>query len=221
MSYIVNWFCFIHRWCRRVGANFRANKSHTPSILASPVFQDEVFVEALDVFLGHIDQTSTSATDTQRIQLVSNIVGKHLGLSDERVAWLLGHRIPQLGSLSAQSPSQVVLPIGRTYIRPRKSSKPKSSKRPFALTRPSLKLLEKLAVCVELSEPVLMVGETGTGKTAAVSELARLANQELITLNMSSQTEVDELVGGWKPITGDSQAQSKLINFFELVELVN
>ncbi|CAO2580319.1 MDN1, partial [Lemmus lemmus] len=42
----------------------------------------------------------------------------------------------------------------------------------FAATRPSSILLEQLAVCVSQGEPVLLVGETGTGKTSAVQHLA-------------------------------------------------
>lgn len=44
----------------------------------------------------------------------------------------------------------------------------------FAATRPSCVLLEQLAVCVAKVEPVLLVGETGTGKTTAVQHLARV-----------------------------------------------
>lgn len=44
----------------------------------------------------------------------------------------------------------------------------------FAATRPSAVLLEQLAVCVAKAEPVLLVGETGTGKTSTVQHLARV-----------------------------------------------
>lgn len=44
----------------------------------------------------------------------------------------------------------------------------------FAATRPSSVLLEQLAVCVSKGETVLLVGETGTGKTSAVQYLAHI-----------------------------------------------
>lgn len=47
----------------------------------------------------------------------------------------------------------------------------------FAATRPSAVLLEQLAVCVSRGEPVLLVGETGTGKTSTVQYLAKLAGE--------------------------------------------
>ena len=42
----------------------------------------------------------------------------------------------------------------------------------FSYTRQSSVLLERVAVCVRNQEPVLLVGETGTGKTSSVQYLA-------------------------------------------------
>lgn len=50
-------------------------------------------------------------------------------------------------------------------------------KQTFAATRPSSVLLEQLAVCVAKGEPVLLVGETGTGKTSTVQYLAGLTGE--------------------------------------------
>lgn len=47
----------------------------------------------------------------------------------------------------------------------------------FAATRPSAVLLEQLGVCVSRGEPVLLVGETGTGKTSTVQYLAKLTGK--------------------------------------------
>ncbi len=46
----------------------------------------------------------------------------------------------------------------------------------------SMQLLEKISVCVQLSEPVLLVGETGTGKTTVVQYLADLLGQKLVVM---------------------------------------
>lgn len=48
---------------------------------------------------------------------------------------------------------------------------------------------------IEMDMPVLMVGDTGTGKTSFIRELAREHGTELIRLNLTGQTGVDELVG--------------------------
>ena len=44
-----------------------------------------------------------------------------------------------------------------------------------------------------------MVGETGTGKTAAVGYLAERLGKSLVALNLSTQTEASDLLGGFKP----------------------
>lgn len=44
------------------------------------------------------------------------------------------------------------------------------------------RLMERVAVSVIGREPVLLVGETGTGKTAVVQELARQAGSQLVVL---------------------------------------
>lgn len=46
----------------------------------------------------------------------------------------------------------------------------------YALTAHSLRLVERAAMCVKCKEPLLLVGETGTGKTALVQYLARLVS---------------------------------------------
>ncbi len=53
-------------------------------------------------------------------------------------------------------------------------------------------LLEK---AVQLNLPVLLIGETGVGKTAFVRDLAKEKKKELIRLNLTGQTGVDEFVG--------------------------
>lgn len=54
-------------------------------------------------------------------------------------------------------------------------------KQTFAPTRPSSVLIEQLAVCVDRGEPVLLVGETGTGKTSTVQYLAHITGKTHLT----------------------------------------
>lgn len=67
-------------------------------------------------------------------------------------------------------------------------------------TQYSLKVLEKLIVCFELGEYPLLVSETGCGKTTLVQYLAELSGHKLFVYNMSSGTDVTDLIGGFKPI---------------------
>lgn len=70
----------------------------------------------------------------------------------------------------------------------------------FSYTRPSACLLERIASCVARSEPVLLVGETGTGKTSSVQYLARSTGHKLVVINMNQQSESADLLGGYKPV---------------------
>ncbi|XP_078492436.1 midasin isoform X3 [Ciona intestinalis] len=69
----------------------------------------------------------------------------------------------------------------------------------FAHTRHSCVLLERVAGCVETSEPVLLVGETGVGKTSVLQYLAQETGHRLHVVNMSQQSSSGDLLGGFKP----------------------
>lgn len=64
-----------------------------------------------------------------------------------------------------------------------------------------LRLMEKIGNCVCQNESVLLVGETGSGKTTTVQQLAKLIGQKLIVLNLSLSTDVADLVGGYQPVS--------------------
>ncbi|XP_050383797.1 midasin isoform X3 [Argentina anserina] len=64
----------------------------------------------------------------------------------------------------------------------------------------SICLLERLASSIKWNEPVLLVGETGTGKTTLVQDLAGRLDQKLTVLNLSQQSDVTDLLGGYKPM---------------------
>lgn len=51
-----------------------------------------------------------------------------------------------------------------------------------------------------MQESVLLVGETGTGKTSALQLLAKHTGNKLIVLNMSQQSDSVDLIGGYKPM---------------------
>lgn len=70
----------------------------------------------------------------------------------------------------------------------------------FAQTNHALRLMESVGVCVRENEPVLLVGETGCGKTTLVQQLARNCERELIVQNLSLQTDSTDLLGGYKPL---------------------
>ena len=67
----------------------------------------------------------------------------------------------------------------------------------FAFTRQSVNLLERVAVCVTQNEPVLLVGETGVGKTSSVQYLAEKVGHRLKVINMNQQSDSSDLLGGY------------------------
>lgn len=231
-----------HRWCRRVAHLLPAGLS-LPSLAANPTLQEEVFVEARDVFLGSLilPATSSFASPTaaaataleeanmslapplprDRFSVVARTLASTLGLSAERAEWALRKRIPDLVlptidtssglAPSSSSAAAHTVKVGRVTLPFSAPSRRTKHSRPYALTKPSLLLLEKLAVCLSLSEPVLLVGETGTGKTAGVGYLAELMGKRLTALNLSNQTEAGDLVGGFRPIDEAEEARRALL----------
>lgn len=67
-------------------------------------------------------------------------------------------------------------------------------------TQYSLRILEKLLVGITLDESLLLVSETGCGKTTLVQHLAEVMGKKLHVFNMSLGSDVTDLVGGFKPV---------------------
>ncbi|BGP16616.1 hypothetical protein JCM10213_000468 [Rhodosporidiobolus nylandii] len=234
------------RWCRRV-AHLLPSSLSLPSLASNPTLQEEVFVEARDVFLGSMvlppaatapnpaaatpEEAAAALTmahlPRDRFSVLARSLATSLGLSSERAEWCLRRRVPELvlptidtssgAALSAAEAASLAVKVGRVSLPYLAPSKRTSQSRPYALTKPSLVVLEKLAVSLSLSEPVLLVGETGTGKTAAVGYLAELMGKRLTALNLSNQTEAGDLVGGFRPIDEAEEARqtaSELVNRF-------
>lgn len=70
----------------------------------------------------------------------------------------------------------------------------------FSFTRISSCILERIAEAVNQNEPVLLVGETGVGKTSSIQYLAYQTNHKLVVVNMNNQSDVSDLIGGFKPV---------------------
>lgn len=68
--------------------------------------------------------------------------------------------------------------------------------------------MRQLAVLVskalEFKEPVLLVGETGGGKTTVCKLIAENDGQELVTVNCHMNTESSDFLGGLRPVRDHS-----------------
>eukprot|EP00882_Tetradesmus_deserticola_P031667 GHRQ01035822.1.p3 GENE.GHRQ01035822.1~~GHRQ01035822.1.p3 ORF type:complete len:104 (-),score=25.99 GHRQ01035822.1:24-335(-) len=60
-------------------------------------------------------------------------------------------------------------------------------------------LLSRPCRCLRHQEPVLLVGETGTGKTSVCQLLALMRATHLHVLNCNQHTETSDFLGGFRP----------------------
>ncbi|RMZ52645.1 hypothetical protein APUTEX25_000764 [Auxenochlorella protothecoides] len=88
----------------------------------------------------------------------------------------------------------------------------------FAPTGQALRLMERAAVAAAGNEPLLLVGETGTGKTTLVQQLASQAGATLAVLNLSQQTDASDLLGGFRPVRPTDAALPLFERFQDLVQ---
>jgi midasin (ATPase involved in ribosome maturation) len=86
----------------------------------------------------------------------------------------------------------------------------------FAYSKYSRRLLEQVAACVTMSECVLLVGETGAGKTTSVQQLATLLGRKLVVQNLSLSTDSNDLIGGYRPVSVRQLLMPTYEQFFSL-----
>ncbi|KAG6810904.1 hypothetical protein H0H92_009865 [Tricholoma furcatifolium] len=169
------------------------------SIFPNPTLREDIYLEARDVFFGAGSLTASARAHTESI---AQIIADHLGLDPERRTWILNGRVPEFGLEKDVNGTVTAVRVARTYL-PARATKlgiSQAPTRPFAMHKPAVVLLSRIATAVALSEPVLLTGETGTGKTSVVTHLSSLLRRPLISLNLSHQTESSDLLGGFKPV---------------------
>ncbi|KFA48162.1 hypothetical protein S40293_06892 [Stachybotrys chartarum IBT 40293] len=176
------------KWCRRLQECLLMAGSVTGAEPISETTRDWMFMEAVDCFVG-------SFADKELGDRLVFGIAEEMQMSKERADHYMTGNVPQLQETEHQ------FSIGRVQLRKRKlSSRVQKSKRPFASTVHAKRLLEVIARSVNLNEPVLLVGETGIGKTTVVQQLAESLGTKLIAVNLSQQSEVGDLLGGFKPV---------------------
>ncbi|KAH9939218.1 hypothetical protein B0H21DRAFT_780622 [Amylocystis lapponica] len=185
-------------------------------VFPNPTLREDMYLEARDVFFG-AGATTTSAR--AHMEATAAVIAEHLGLSAERRQWLLKNLTPEFEVDKDVNGRTTAVRIGRTRLRARSSAMEIAPlvTRPFAMHRPAVQLLSRVASAVSLAEPVLLTGETGTGKTSAVTYLAALLRRPLVSLNLSNQTESSDLLGGFKPIDArvpGAQLQERFLELF-------
>ncbi|KAG6889702.1 hypothetical protein C0992_004422 [Termitomyces sp. T32_za158] len=186
------------------------------SIFPNPTLREDIYIEARDVFFGAGITTASARAHTESI---SQITADYLGLDPERRLWVMNGRTPEFEVERDVDGTVTAVRVGRTHLtaHPTKLRIAAAPSRPFAMHKPAVVLLSRIATAVALLEPVLLTGETGTGKTSVVTHLASLLRRPLISLNLSHQTESSDLLGGFKPVDAripGAQLQQKFLDLF-------
>ncbi|XP_038899709.1 midasin isoform X2 [Benincasa hispida] len=170
------------KWCKRiVGLGFGFMGDGFSAYQRQSIYQ-----EAVDIFAAF------STSPENRLTIMKEIA--KLWLGDASVP---GTLYPQ--HKPAIQDSITNLRVGRVDIQ-RVQPTLKHKIQPFVEIRSSLHMLERIACSIKYNEPVLLVGETGTGKTTLVQSLARRIGHNFTVLNLSQQSDVADLLGGFKPI---------------------
>ena len=65
------------------------------------------------------------------------------------------------------------------------------------------------------NEPVLLIGETGCGKTSICQALSLHNNKNLRILNCHQHTETSDFLGSLRPVRNKSILQSEILNDFQ------
>ena len=191
----------LFKWCHRVQSLWVSNNNQSFSsdvehLSTQPneislICKEDLFREATSCFTDMLDRKSIRES-------AITVLGNNLDIPHNRIEFYLEHFTPAISIderfVSVGRASVPVLQVSNfsKFVEKKKNN--------YALTTSSLKLLETLTVCAALKENVLLVGETGTGKTTTVQHLSNSSKRNLVVLNMSQQTESSDLLGGFKPV---------------------
>lgn len=167
----------LFKWCSRASVGF--NPKSQESTL-------KVLQDAIDIFSCSLPNFQESVKMAREICTV-------LGIINQKADFFLNEYKPDFKSTKNK------------FNTNRSSLEKKGHKHTQHLTylntiRPAAVLLERIMCCVTSSEPVLLVGETGTGKTSTVQYLASVLGQKLVVINMNQQSDSSDLLGGFKPV---------------------
>ncbi|CAI4227621.1 unnamed protein product [Auanema sp. JU1783] len=146
----------------------------------------EIFVEIVDCWC--------LSDPSKRSRILCEEVATCLNITGDQLSFHLLARQPSLSHDDYQ------VKIGRAVL-PKVPSLKVVQKHRLGHTRDVLQLMERISVCVRYSEPVLLVGETGVGKTSVVQALASSLHIPLKVVNVSPTSDSDELIEGYKPTT--------------------
>lgn len=181
------------KFCSRCNTLLLNEGVVSPDQLLESSVYDNIFAEGVDCF-------GSAITEQGALSPLINAIGEHLEIPTSRINLFVAKHVPVFHNDDDK------LRVGRAVLAKSASDRALFSKKKtghnnaFARTNHSLRLMEQIGVSVQMAEPVLLVGETGTGKTTVVQQVAQMMNKKLTVINVSQQTEAGDLLGGYKPV---------------------
>lgn len=178
----------------------------------SEATSDHIYLEAVDCFAGALP---SGAAKDQAVK----VIAQGLHVPSKRVEYCLNVRRPDYNQTeSFLFVGRIKLSKKRKFKRTRPTNR-STREYPFAITDHVIRTLESVAAAVNMAEPCLMVGETGTGKTTIVQKLAEAMDRHLTVVNLSQQSEAGDLLGGYKPVNMRVLAMPMKEEFDDLLHL--
>ncbi|KAJ3340670.1 AAA ATPase midasin [Gonapodya sp. JEL0774] len=203
----------LFKFCKRAEEAIRhvlVGKDVSSEVLGRNDVREAILVEAIDVFCAPLMDS------TQRL-LRAEALARTCGFAEGTERAKFHGRVPEI----AVKPDGNVN-VGRVELSGSSKRQPGSERgisARFAVTPSTARSMEQIAVAVHFGEPVLLVGETGAGKTTAVQALAQMCGHRLGVVNLSQQAEASDLLGGYKPVDLRALAVRARERFEELFEL--
>ena len=159
-------------------------------------------LDALDIFAAHLCERPERQKFIQKIceaHSANHETLKTIGpvdqLSNDPSQFFLDFYKPEIGNDSGvfsagRGKMALIGQLDQKYIK----------KTDMVPTLIHSRLMEQITVAVSQSEPVLLVGETGTGKTSCVQFCAARCGRRLRVVNMSRQSQASDLIGAFRPV---------------------
>lgn len=201
----------LYRWCSRLGDLLSTAGIRSGNEPISEILTDMILLEAIECFAGHLPGGAIKS------QIV-DVISQELHVPPERVKYCLQVRKPEY------TVDDRMLRIGRICISKKTARQPvgsvshRSRRIPFAITSQVLRNMESISIAIKMAEPCLLVGETGTGKTTLIQQLAYTLGYKLYVINLSQQSEASDLLGGFKPLSTQRLAVPMKEEFDSLFE---
>jgi len=194
------------KWCRRLSLRLLSSSKDATPPLIPETFIIDMLKDGVDCYVAHLgDQTL--------LEVIGLAMAECLNIAPAAAEHAFKHQNPVVQE------HKHALQVGRSLI-PRlgiKRSKHTNTSK-FALTRQVRQNMEAITSAIVAQEPLLLVGETGVGKTTMLQHIASVIDQSLTVVNLSNQSEASDLLGGLKPVTTRSLVVPLIDEFNELFD---